>query len=109
MSKVRAIPLLMIPPQINRHYIIDLAPGRSLVEFAVSQGIQVFMIVWRNPSSLLGHGSGLATAAVERGSWWRPWTEWLIARSGNERQACATLGNRQYPPLGPAPGTYVYE
>ena len=56
--KVRAIPLLMIPPQINRHYILDLSPGRSLVEFAVSQGIQVFMIVWRNPSSSSGTGSG---------------------------------------------------
>jgi polyhydroxyalkanoate synthase subunit PhaC len=54
--KVRAIPLLMVPPQINRHYIIDLAPGRSLVEFAVSQGIQAFMVVWRNPSSLRGEG-----------------------------------------------------
>jgi polyhydroxyalkanoate synthase len=53
---VRTIPLLMIPPQINRHYVIDLSPGRSLVEFAVSQGIQVFMIVWRNPDSALGHG-----------------------------------------------------
>jgi polyhydroxyalkanoate synthase subunit PhaC len=56
-QKVRTIPLLMIPPQINRHYILDLSPGRSLVEFAVSQGIQVFVIVWRNPNSLLGHGS----------------------------------------------------
>jgi poly[(R)-3-hydroxyalkanoate] polymerase subunit PhaC len=55
--RVRAIPLLMIPPQINRHYVVDLSPGRSLAEFAVSQGIQVFMIVWRNPDSLLGHGS----------------------------------------------------
>jgi polyhydroxyalkanoate synthase subunit PhaC len=55
--RVRAIPLLMIPPQINRHYIMDLSPGRSLVEFAVSQGIKVFMIVWRNPNSLLGHGA----------------------------------------------------
>ena len=54
--KVRSIPLVMIPPQINRHYILDLAPGRSLAEFAVSQGIQVFMIVWRNPNSQLGHG-----------------------------------------------------
>jgi polyhydroxyalkanoate synthase subunit PhaC len=69
--KVRAIPLLMIPPQINRHYILDLSPGRSLAEFAVSQGIQVFMIVWRNPSSLLGHGKwGLNDylAAAERAS-----------------------------------------
>jgi polyhydroxyalkanoate synthase subunit PhaC len=54
--KVRSIPVLMIPPQINRHYVLDLAPGRSLVEFAVSQGIQVFMIVWRNPNARLGHG-----------------------------------------------------
>ena len=54
--KVCSIPLVMIPPQINRHYILDLAPGRSLAEFAVSQGIQVFMIVWRNPNSQLGHG-----------------------------------------------------
>jgi polyhydroxyalkanoate synthase subunit PhaC len=69
--KVRAIPVLMIPPQINRHYIMDLSPGRSLVEFAVSQGIQAFMIVWRNPSSLRGEGKwGLDdfVAAVERAS-----------------------------------------
>ena len=67
--KVRAIPVLMIPPQINRHYVMDLSPGRSLVEFAVSQGIQVFMIVWRNPSSLRGEGRwGLDdyVAAAER-------------------------------------------
>ena len=67
--KVYSIPLLMIPPEINRHYIIDLAPGRSLVEFAVSQGIQVFMVVWRNPSSLRGDGKwGLDDylAALER-------------------------------------------
>lgn len=69
--KVRALPLLMIPPQINRHYVIDLSPGRSLVEFTVSQGIQAFMIVWRNPSSLRGDGKwGLDdyVAAVERAS-----------------------------------------
>jgi polyhydroxyalkanoate synthase len=69
--KVRAIPLLMIPPQINRHYVMDLSPGRSLVEFTVSQGIQAFMIVWRNPSSLRGDGKwGLDdyVAAVERAS-----------------------------------------
>ena len=54
--KVRSIPLLMIPPQINRHYILDLSPGRSLAEFAVSQGLGVFMVVWRNPSSQRGDG-----------------------------------------------------
>ena len=54
--KVHSIPVLMIPPQINRHYVLDLAPGRSLVEFAVSQGIGVFMVVWRNPNSQRGDG-----------------------------------------------------
>ncbi len=54
--KVHSIPVLMVPPEINRYYVIDLSPGRSLVEFAVSQGIQVFMIVWRNPNAQLGHG-----------------------------------------------------
>jgi len=69
--RVRAIPLLMIPPQINRHYILDLAPGRSVAEYAVSRGIGTFMIVWRNPSSLLDHGKwGLDDylAAAERAS-----------------------------------------
>ena len=67
--KVHSIPVLMIPPQINRHYVLDLAPGRSLTEFTVSQGIQVFMVVWRNPSPQLGHGKwGLNEylAAAER-------------------------------------------
>jgi polyhydroxyalkanoate synthase len=67
--RVSNIPLLMFPPQINRHYILDLAPGRSVVEFAVSQGIQVFMVVWRNPSSQRGDGKwGLDDyiAAAER-------------------------------------------
>ena len=67
--KVHSIPVLMIPPQINRHYVLDLSPGRSLVEFAVSQGIQVFMVVWRNPNSQRGDGKwGLDEylAAAER-------------------------------------------
>jgi polyhydroxyalkanoate synthase subunit PhaC len=67
--RVSSIPLLMFPPQINRHYILDLAPGRSVVEFAVSQGIGVFMVVWRNPSSQRGDGKwGLDDyiAAAER-------------------------------------------
>ena len=53
---VRSRPLLMVPPELNRYYVLDLAPGRSLVEFAVEQGIQTFMIVWRNPRPELGHG-----------------------------------------------------
>jgi polyhydroxyalkanoate synthase len=54
---VRSRPLLMVPPELNRYYVLDLAPGRSLVEYAVGNGIQTFMVVWRNPMAELGHGS----------------------------------------------------
>jgi polyhydroxyalkanoate synthase subunit PhaC len=43
-------PLVMIPPQINKHYILDLAKGRSLTEYVVAQGIPFFTVVWRNPT-----------------------------------------------------------
>ena len=53
---VHARPLVMVPPELNRHYVLDLSPGRSMVEYAVEQGIQTFMMVWRNPRPELGHG-----------------------------------------------------
>jgi polyhydroxyalkanoate synthase len=46
---VRSVPLLMVPPTINKFYIADLAPGRSIVENYVAGGQQVFMMSWRNP------------------------------------------------------------
>ncbi len=49
-SKVRQRPLLVIPPPIGRYYFLDLRPGRSFVEHAVDQGLQVFLLSWRNPS-----------------------------------------------------------
>ncbi|MGY1694355.1 PHA/PHB synthase family protein [Geodermatophilus sp. SYSU D00814] len=48
--RVRQRPLVIVPPPIGRFYFLDLRPGRSLVEYAVSQGLQVFMISWRNPT-----------------------------------------------------------
>jgi polyhydroxyalkanoate synthase len=48
-ERVRAQPLLIIPPTINKFYATDLAPGRSLVEYLVASGQQVFMVSWRNP------------------------------------------------------------
>ncbi len=49
-KKVYRRPILIVPPQINKFYIADLAPGRSLIEFLLNQGYQVFIISWRNPT-----------------------------------------------------------
>jgi polyhydroxyalkanoate synthase len=46
---VRARPVVLIPPPINKYYFMDLAPGRSFVEHAVGRGIPFFVISWRNP------------------------------------------------------------
>ncbi len=48
-KRVHRRPILVVPPQINRYYVLDLAPGRSLVEHLVAQGHQVFLVSWRNP------------------------------------------------------------
>jgi polyhydroxyalkanoate synthase subunit PhaC len=44
-------PLVAIPPQINKYYITDIAPGRSLIEHAVANGVPYFAISWRNPTA----------------------------------------------------------
>jgi polyhydroxyalkanoate synthase subunit PhaC len=50
-AAVRQVPLVIVPPTINKFYVMDLAPGRSLVEYLVGSGLQVFMISWRNPDA----------------------------------------------------------
>jgi polyhydroxyalkanoate synthase len=61
-EQVRSVPLLLVPPMINKYYVADIAPGRSLVEYLVEQGQQVFTISWRNPEE--EHGSwGMDTYA----------------------------------------------
>ena len=54
-AEVHKIPLLFSPPWINKYYIMDLAPGRSLVQWAVDHGHTVFMISYRNPDERMRH------------------------------------------------------
>jgi polyhydroxyalkanoate synthase subunit PhaC len=54
-AEVHEIPLLFSPPWINKYYIMDLAPGRSLVQWAVDHGHTAFMISYRNPDEQMRH------------------------------------------------------
>ena len=44
-------PLVMVPPQVNKYYAVDLAPEKSLVKWAVDSGVQMFIVSWRNPTA----------------------------------------------------------
>ena len=53
--QVGARPFVMVPPCINKYYILDLRPDNSFVRYAVSQGHTVFMVSWRNVGPAEGH------------------------------------------------------
>jgi polyhydroxyalkanoate synthase subunit PhaC len=68
-EQVYETPIVIVPPTINKYYVLDLAPGRSVVEYLLQQGHQVFMVSWRNPDREQGHFDfdTYAEATIEAG------------------------------------------
>ena len=54
-AKVYERPFLLIPPCINKFYILDLQPENSFIRYAASQGHRTFVVSWRNPDESLAH------------------------------------------------------
>ncbi len=52
---VHTLPLMVVPPQINKFYANDLSPEKSVVRFLLSQGLQTFAVSWRNPQKEHAH------------------------------------------------------
>ncbi|MDD3761746.1 MAG: alpha/beta fold hydrolase [Nevskiales bacterium] len=50
-AQVHELPVLIVPPQINKFYVFDLSPQKSVVKALVEQGLQVFVLSWRNPEA----------------------------------------------------------
>src|SRR5207244_3440108 len=76
-------PLLIVPPQVNKFYVMDLSPSKSILRYLVANGLQVFTISWRNPTP--SSASGGSKPTIEP-SWKRLR---LFARSPQARTSIA--------------------
>ncbi len=85
-AKVHERPLLIVPPCINKFYILDLQPDNSLVRHALSQGQQVFMLSWVNADDSIG------------GKTWDDYIEHAVIRAIDEVRAIS--GQKQINTLG---------
>jgi polyhydroxyalkanoate synthase subunit PhaC len=56
-KRVLKIPLLIVPPWINKFYILDLTPDKSFIKWCVDQGVTVFVVSWVNPDARLSQKS----------------------------------------------------
>ena len=104
-TTVRQVPLLIIPPVINKFYVMDLAPGRSMVEYLVAQGLQVFMVSWRNPDARQAPGTWTPTGRPCWTPWARPSGSPAAIRPPWPVPAPAASSPPWWPPTWPPPGS----
>ena len=107
-ENVLRTPLLIVPPWINKFYILDLKPEKSFIKWCVDQGITVFVISWVNPDRRLGsktfedymkEGPLAAMDVIERATGEMKSTPWVTAsaapcsprrwRGSRKKGACA--------------------
>jgi polyhydroxyalkanoate synthase len=82
---------------------------QSLINPPGSSKRRYFTNTATNDAVLPDADAWLRGATEQSGSWWPYWSDWLKEHGVGENAAPLTLGNPQYPPLGAAPGTYVFE